>query len=155
LNIHKLLRVRTAGDLQPLIGLLDIHSLSVEDALDTNQLPKIDDFPDSTVIVFNAFSYIENTLSVQEIDLFLSNHFLISVDRIGPDGKPLLDGIEEMVQREMDTDRLGPAFVMHTILDVMSLPCFTLTSYIPSIPTYYIPPNKIITFFLIKQLHYS
>ena len=109
----------TAEDLEPLIGLLDIHSLSVEDALDTNQIPKIDDFPDSTFIVFNAFSYIEKALSVQEIDLFLSNHFLISVDRIGPDGKPLLDGIEELVQREMDTGRLGPAFVMHTILDVI------------------------------------
>ena len=109
----------TAGDLQPLIELLNIHSLSVEDALDVNQLPKIDDYPDNTFIVFNAFSYIKNTLSVQEIDLFLSNHFLISVDRIGPDGKPLLDGIEEMVQREMGTDRLGPAFVMHTILDVI------------------------------------
>ena len=109
----------TAEDLQPLIGSLGLHSLSVEDALDVNQLPKIDDFPDNTFIVFNAFSYMENKLSVQEIDLFLSNHFLISVDRIGPDGKPLLDGIEELVQREMDTDRLGPAFVMHTILDVI------------------------------------
>lgn len=109
----------TAEDLQPLIGSLGLHSLSVEDALDVNQLPKIDDFPDNTFIVFNAFSYIENKLSVQEIDLFLSKQFLISVDRIGPDGKPLLDGIEELVQREIDTDRLGPAFVMHTILDVI------------------------------------
>jgi len=109
----------TAEDLHPLIELLGIHSLSVEDSLDTNQLPKIDDFPDNSFIVFNAFSYIKKALSVQEIDLFLGNHFLISVDRIGPDGKPLLDGIEDMVQREMDTDRLGPAFVMHTILDVI------------------------------------
>jgi magnesium transporter len=109
----------TAEDLHPLIGPLDLHPLSVEDALDFNQLPKIDDFPDNTFIVFNAFSYTDKKLSVQEIDLFLSNHFLISVDRIGPDGKPLLDGIEELVEREMDTDRLGPAFVMHTILDVI------------------------------------
>jgi magnesium transporter len=109
----------TAEDLHPLIGPLDLHPLSVEDALDVNQLPKIDDFPSNTFIVFNAFSYTENKLSVQEIDLFLSNHFLISVDRVGPDGKPLLDGIEVQVRREMDTDRLGPAFVMHTILDVI------------------------------------
>ncbi len=106
-------------DLHPLIGLLDLHPLSVEDALDINQLPKIDDFPSNTFIVFNAFSYTDKNLSVQEIDLFLSSHFLISVDRIGPDGKPLLDGIEELVLREMDVDRFGPAFVMHTILDVV------------------------------------
>jgi magnesium transporter len=109
----------TAKDLHPLIGLFDLHPLSVEDALDNNLLPKIDDFPDNTFIVFNAFSYTNKKLSVQEIDLFLGNHFLISVDRIGPDGKPLLDGIDELVQREMDTDRLGPAFVMHTILDII------------------------------------
>lgn len=109
----------TTEDLHPLIEPLGLHPLSVEDALDINQLPKIDDFPDNTFIVFNAFSYTEKKLSVQEIDLFLNNHFLISVDRIGPDGKPLLEGIEELVLREMDTDRLGPAFVMHTILDVI------------------------------------
>lgn len=109
----------TAEDLHKLIGPLDLHPLSVEDSLDDNQLPKIDDFPDNTFIIFNAFSYVDKKLSVQEIDLFLSNHFLISVDRIGPDGKPLLDGIEELVLREMDTDRLGPAFVMHTILDII------------------------------------
>lgn len=109
----------TSEELHALIGPLDLHPLSIEDSLDDNQLPKIDDFPDSTFIIFNAFSYVEKNLSVQEIDLFLSNHFLISVDRIGPDGKPLLEGIEELVMREMDTDRLGPAFVMHTILDII------------------------------------
>jgi len=107
----------TAEDLQPLIRPLELHPLSVEDALDDNQLPKIDDFPDNSFIIFNAFSYVEKKLSVQEIDFFLSNQFLICVDRIGPDGKPLLDGIEELVLREMDTGRFGPAFVMHTILD--------------------------------------
>jgi magnesium transporter len=108
-----------AEDLLPLIGPLDLHPLSVEDALDDNQLPKIDDFPTHTFIVFNAFSYVKKILSVQEIDLFLGDHFLVSVDHIGPDDKPLLDSIEELVQREMDVDRFGPAFVMHTILDII------------------------------------
>jgi len=109
----------TAEDLQPLVGPLDLHPLSVEDALDNDQIPKIDDFAENAFIVFNAFSYMNKQLSVREIDLFLGKNFLISCDRVGPDGKPLLDGIEELVQREMETDRLGPAFVMHTILDVI------------------------------------
>ena len=109
----------TAEDLHPLIELLDLHALSVEDVLDENQIPKIDDFPSNTFILFNAFTYMEKKLCVQEIDFFLGDHFLISVDRIGPDGKPLLDGIEDLVLREMDIDRLGPAYVMHTILDVI------------------------------------
>lgn len=108
-----------AEDLNSLIEPLNLHPLSIEDALVDDQLPKIDDFPDNTFIVFNAFFYTEKKLCIQEIDLFLGNNFIISVDRIGPNGKPLLDGIEELVLREMDTDRLGPAYVMHTILDTI------------------------------------
>src|SRR5665811_76620 len=60
----------TAEDLHPLIELLDLHSLSVEDALDDNQIPKIDDFPSNTFILFNAFTYMDKKLCVQEIDFF-------------------------------------------------------------------------------------
>ena len=106
-------------DLHPLIDLLGLHTLSVEDALDQNQIPKIDDFADNTFVLFNTFSYSNKQLTVKEIDFFLGKNFLISVDRLGPDGKPLLDGIEEFVLREMDVNRFGPAFVMHTILDII------------------------------------
>ncbi len=108
-----------AEDLHPLIKTLGIHALSVEDALDENQIPKIDDFTDSTFVLFNTFSYYKKKLCVQEVDFFLGEKFLVSVDCLGPDGKPLLDGIEEFVVREIDVDRLGPAFVMHTILDII------------------------------------
>ncbi len=109
----------SAEDLHPLIKLLNLHPLSVEDALDDNQLPKIDDFPSNTFIVFNAFTYAEEKISIQEVDFFLGKHFVISIDRMGLGGKPLLNNIEEIVLREMDEDRLGPAFVLHTILDVI------------------------------------
>lgn len=109
----------TSEDLHPLIQQLDLHPLAVEDALDDNQLPKIDDFPNNTFIVFNSFTYSEEKIAIQEVDFFLGKRFVISVDRIGPDGKPLLDGIQETVLREMDEDRLGPAFVLHTLLDAI------------------------------------
>ena len=109
----------TAEELTPLIDSLGLHPLSVEDALDEDQIPKIDDFPDSTFVLFNAFSYPPAKLWVQEVDFFLSERFLVSVQRLGPDGKPLLDGIEGIVARGMGVDRLGPAFVMHTLLDVL------------------------------------
>ena len=106
-------------DLRPLIELLELHPLSVEDALDDNQLPKVEDYPSSLFIVFNAFTYAQEKVAVQEVDFFLGKHFVVSIDRIGPDGKPHLDGIEQMVQREMDENKLGPAFVLHTMLDVI------------------------------------
>ena len=109
----------TNEDLYPLIALLDLHPLSVEDALDDNQLPKIEDFPSNMFIVFNAFAYAEEKVTIQEVDFFLGKHFVVSIDRIGPDGIPHLDGIEQIVLREMDENRQGPAFVLHTMLDVI------------------------------------
>ena len=107
-------------DLAPLIDLLGLHPLSIEDVFDTNQIPKIDDFPDNTFVLFNAFSYTAGELSLQEINLFLGTDFLVSVDRSGPDGKPCLEGIEEVVEREVgNVGKLGPAYVMHTLLDVI------------------------------------
>src|SRR5674476_624006 len=61
----------TAEDLNPLIDSLALHALSIEDALDENQIPKIDDFHDSLLVLFNAFSYSSKQLRVKEIDLFL------------------------------------------------------------------------------------
>jgi len=109
----------TAEDLNPLIDSLGLHALSIEDALDENQIPKIDDFHDSLFVLFNAFSYSSKQLRVKEIDLFLGRSFLVSVDRLDPDGKPLLVGIEELVLKAVNLDRNGPAFVMHTILDLI------------------------------------
>ncbi|MEA4913660.1 MAG: magnesium transporter CorA family protein [Christensenella sp.] len=109
----------TGEDLHPLIKSLNLHPLSIEDALDDNQLPKMDDFPNNTFIVFNAFTYSEEKINIQEVDFFLGKDFVISIDRIGPDGKPIMNDIDQVVLREMDDNRLGPAFVLHTILDVI------------------------------------
>ena len=109
----------TPEELAPLVKKLGLHPLSVEDALDENQIPKLDDFKDHSFVLFNAFSYTPEKLWVQEVDFFLSDRFLVSVQRLGPDGKPLLDGVERMVVQDMGVDRLGPAFVMHTLLDVL------------------------------------
>ena len=109
----------TSEELRPLIPLLDLHPLAIEDALDDNQLPKIDDFPSNSFIIFNAFSYSDEKVDIREVDFFLGKHFVLSIDRIGPDGKPLMDGIQETVTREMAEDRLGPAFALHTMLDVI------------------------------------
>lgn len=106
-------------DLLPLVEPLGLHPLSVEDALDENQIPKIDDFPEHAFVLFNAFTYTPERLWVQEVDFFLGADFLVSVDRTGPDGKPLLAGTEELVARSLEVDRQGPAYALHTLLDVL------------------------------------
>jgi magnesium transporter len=44
-------------DLALLVQLLGLHPLSIEDCVDENQIPKIDDYPHNTFLLFNAFSH--------------------------------------------------------------------------------------------------
>src|SRR5512136_140666 len=57
-------------DLTLLAEPLGLHPLSIEDCIDENQIPKIDDYPRNTFILFNAFIHSQGTLSVNEVDAF-------------------------------------------------------------------------------------
>ena len=104
-------------ELSPLIGLLDLHPLSIEDCLDENQIPKIEDFPRNTFLIFNAFDYSTKKLSISEIDIFIGDNFLVTVSQRTADNRKVLDGIERIVQTDVESVRYGPAFLMHSILD--------------------------------------
>ena len=53
----------TKEELSNLIDPLGLHPLSIEDCLDENQIPKIEDFPQNTFIIFNTFDYSNKKLS--------------------------------------------------------------------------------------------
>jgi magnesium transporter len=107
----------TKEDLSILIEPLGLHPLSIDDCFDENQIPKIDDFPRNTFILFNAFDYVKRTLSISEIDLFIGSNFLVTVSQRSSDGRNFLDGIEQIVEKDIESARKGPAFLMHVILD--------------------------------------
>jgi magnesium transporter len=107
----------TKEELSGLIESLDLHPLSIEDCFDENQIPKIDDFPRNTFILFNAFSYSEGKLSIGEIDLFIGENFLVTVGQRDSENRQLLNGIERIVELDIESARQGPAFLMHIILD--------------------------------------
>jgi magnesium transporter len=104
-------------ELAALIGPLGLHPLSVEDCTDENQVPKIEDFPGNTFIIFNALSYADEKLSVDEVDLFIGERFLITVSGYNSQERRPLGGIEHIVEREIESARQGPAFLMHVILN--------------------------------------
>ncbi|MCK7469152.1 MAG: hypothetical protein MZU91_14215 [Desulfosudis oleivorans] len=104
-------------ELSMLIDPLDFHPLSIEDCLDENQIPKIDDFPRNTFIIFNTFEYLNKKLSLGEIDLLIGVNFLVTVSKLNSENRRLLDGIEHIVERNIENARHGPAFLMHVILD--------------------------------------
>ncbi len=107
----------TKEELSALIDPLGLHPLSIEDCLDDNQIPKIEDFPGNTFILFNTFDYSNRRLSIGEIDLFIGANFLVTVSQRNSEDRRLLDGIEHVVEMDIESARHGPAFLMHVILD--------------------------------------
>lgn len=107
----------TKEELSHLIEPLGLHPLSIEDCFDDNELPKIQDFPRSTFILFNSFDYSNRTLSIGEIDLFIGANFLVTVSQRNSENRQLLDGIEQIVEANIESARHGPSFLMHIILD--------------------------------------
>jgi magnesium transporter len=96
---------------------MDVHPLSVEDCLDIRQVPKIEQFPNNTFIIFNAYSYSASTLFVDEIDIFIGKNYLITVSGINSEGRDPLNGVIKIVENDPGLARSGPAFLMHVVLD--------------------------------------
>lgn len=107
----------TAEALSALLDPLHLNPLSIEDCTDTNQVPKMEEYPGHSFIVFSAFSYAEGALVVDEVDLFIGDRFLISVSGYAAGGRRPLHQIEQIVARDIESARQGPAFLMHAILD--------------------------------------
>lgn len=104
-------------ELHSLVDTIQVHPLSVEDCLDSSQVPKIEHFPNNTFFIFNAFSYREKMLKIDEIDIFIGKNFLVTVSGINSEGRRPLNNIEKIVAGDPGLARSGPAFLMHVILD--------------------------------------
>jgi len=110
-------RQPTKEELSVLIGSLGLHPLSIDDCIDKNQVPKIENFPGNTFIIFNAFSYTDRELSVDEVDMFIGEKFLITVSGYDPEARRPLKDIQRIVELDIESARQGPAFLMHVIMD--------------------------------------
>ncbi len=103
--------------LSSLIDTFGIHPLSVEDCFDENQVPKIEYFSNNTFIIFNAFSYSEKSLYIDEVNLFIGKNFLITVSGNNSGTRKPLNNIAEIIENGHTNGKAGPDFLMHIVLD--------------------------------------
>jgi len=99
-------------DLEALIEPLGLHPLSIEDCFDENQIPKLEDYPRNTFILFNAFRYSQKTLDIEEVDFFLGANFLVTVSQ-----RQILKDPERIASHDIMNVRQGPAFLAHVLMD--------------------------------------
>jgi magnesium transporter len=104
-------------DILALVDLLGIHPLSVEDCFDEKQVPKMENFQNNTFILFNSFCYDKAVLSIDEVNLFLGRNFLITVSGHKSDNRKPLRSIRELIEEDISSVKLGPAWLMHKVLD--------------------------------------
>ena len=107
----------TRDDLTTLIEPLGLHPLTIEDCTDENLVPKIEDFPTNTFIIFNAFTYANNVLSTDEVDFIIGKNYLITVSGFLSDERRPLNNIHKVVEKEVEKAKLGPDFLLHIIMD--------------------------------------
>ncbi len=109
----------TREELSELIEPLGLHPLAIEDCTDTNQIPKIDDYPRHTFMLFNALQYKDQKLSIYEVDVFIGPDYIVSVHQRDADGCPVLMGLERQLEVERENLRQGPAYLLHVLLDLI------------------------------------
>jgi magnesium transporter len=104
-------------ELSTLIQILGIHPLAVEDCLDDEQIPKIEDYQTNTFILFNKFYYEVQTLYIDEIDFFLGKNFLVLVSHNLHGTGNFIDGLEQIVALDRQNVLQGPDYLLHILLD--------------------------------------
>jgi magnesium transporter len=106
-------------DIEPLISLLNIHPLSIEDSLNDEQLPKLDLFPNYSFMVFNIFETSSEEVLAHELDLALGKNFVVSITHRDTQNRPFMQGMERLVERESQKVKNGPSFLVHLLIDTV------------------------------------
>lgn len=106
----------TREELTSLAEPLGLSPLSIEDCLDEDQIPKIEDFATYTFILVNGYAYKDHELTIQEYDLCLGKSFLVTVHR-GAGARFFGARVDEKVKADLANVKRGPDFLAHVLVD--------------------------------------
>ncbi|MGW2824108.1 magnesium and cobalt transport protein CorA [Streptomyces sp. NPDC001443] len=108
----------TEDELLSLASEFDLHPLSVEDALEAHQRPKLERYGDTLFVVLRAARYLDAPEEVDfgELHVFVGPDFVITV-RHG--AAPNLSAVRRRMEDTPDLLKLGPEAVLYAILDAV------------------------------------
>jgi magnesium transporter len=107
----------TKEELSLLMEPLGLHPLSIEDCLHENQIPKIEEYPRYTFLLFNIIIFNQGEISINEANMFIGADFLVTVTKHGSENQQLMSNLEHIIKQHPENIRQGPAFFLHLILD--------------------------------------
>ena len=108
----------TEGELLSLAAEFDLHPLSVEDAMEAHQRPKLERYGDTLFVVLRAARYLDAPEEVDfgELHVFVGPDFVITV-RHG--AAPDLSAVRRRMEESPELLKLGPEAVLYAILDAV------------------------------------
>ncbi|MET7479758.1 magnesium and cobalt transport protein CorA [Streptomyces sp. NPDC005648] len=108
----------TEGELLSLAEEFDLHPLSVEDAMEAHQRPKLERYGDTLFVVLRAARYLDAPEEVDfgELHVFVGPDFVITV-RHG--AAPDLSAVRRRMEESPELLALGPEAVLYAILDAV------------------------------------
>lgn len=106
------------GDLGELTGLIDhlgLETLALRDALEDQDLPKVDDFGDSLLVVLHGLA--EGEVALYELDCFVTADHLVTIRRRP---SPAVDALWEAAQRRPELGSGGEGELLGRLADVVT-----------------------------------
>lgn len=97
----------------------DLHTLMLEDILNTDQRPKLEDFDKHLFVVLKMLSFDEQTQAIEneQVSLVLGENFVISFqERLGDVFEPIRERIRTAKGR---IRKMGPDYLMYALLDAI------------------------------------
>jgi magnesium transporter len=103
--------------LQMLAEQFGLHSLSLEDVLNTGQRPKVDSFDEQLFIIMSLPVMDGNNVSTEQISLFVGDRYVISFHRGKTDP---FKRIRDRLQKNTNKVRSqGTDYLMYTLIDAV------------------------------------
>ena len=93
-----------------------LHELAVEDAMRGNQRPKVEEYGETLFVVVKTLEPEGDDYMVGEVDIFVGPNFVLS-SRHNSNQDFL--AVRARTEREPQLLRLGPSFVLYTLLDAV------------------------------------
>jgi magnesium transporter len=105
------------ADLTALAAPLTLHPLAIEDCLNEDQVPKMEEFPGHTFILFNRYRPDNAATLIEEINFFLGEWFLVSVHSHQGEDPQFVQRLDATVRRDLTEACQGPDFLLQILLD--------------------------------------
>ena len=110
--------VHEVGILEKLGNYFGVHSLAMEDILNTDQRPKIDNFDKNIFLVFKMLSYNDKEIVTEQVSLILGSNFLISFQE-GIEGD-VFNPVRERIKGSKGKIRKeGPDYLAYSLMDAV------------------------------------